>query len=106
MTGEMAPDDDRDDDLSVREDQETGRFELLHAGQLLGFATYRDRDRAVVVPHVETLWAHRGQGFASHLMDGIVEILRAEGRTIVPLCPFAASYMRDHPEHRDLLTSG
>ncbi|MEJ7801014.1 MAG: GNAT family N-acetyltransferase [Ilumatobacter sp.] len=102
MTGVTAGD---DDEYSVRENPATGRFELTRSGELL-FASFRNRGDAVVIPHVETLWAHRGRGYASRLMDGIVEILRADGRTMVPLCPFATGYMRDQPEHRDLLQSG
>lgn len=103
MTGATAR--NGDDEYSVRENRTTGRFELFRGDELIGFATYRDHQGVVALPHVETLWAHRGRGFASRLMDGIVEILRADGREMVPRCSFAAGYMRDHPEHRDLLQS-
>lgn len=36
-------------------------------------------------------------------MDGVIEILRETDRKIMPLCPFAASYMRDNPQHQDIL---
>lgn len=94
-----------DDEYSVRENRTTGRFELFRGSEALGFATYRDHQGVVTVPHVETLSAHRGQGCAGRLMDGIVEILRADGRVMVPRCSYAAGYMRDHPEHHDLLQS-
>ena len=90
-------------DFTVTEDADLGRFVLERDGEMVGYASFREQGTAVVVPHVETLQQHRGQGYAERLMDGIVERLRATGRTVVPLCPFAAAYMRDHPEHGDLL---
>jgi predicted GNAT family acetyltransferase len=78
------------------------RFELHRDGELVGWATYRREDGTVVIPHVETLVEYRGQGFADRLMAGIVGIVRGAGGTIMPLCSFAAGYLRDHPEHDDV----
>ena len=90
-------------DFTVTEHADIGRFVLERDGEMVGYASFREQGAAVVVPHVETLHAHRGQGYADRLMDGIVDRLRATSRTIVPMCPFAASYLRDRPEHADLL---
>ena len=92
-----------DDDFEVTDDTDSGRFELRRSGELVGFATYHLRGDAVVVPHVETLVQYRGHGYAGRLMEGIVEILRADGRTIVPQCSFAASYLRDRPDDADIV---
>ncbi len=91
------------DDFEVTDATDTGRFELRRAGELVGYASYRRSGDAVVVPHVETLVQYRGQGYASRLMAGIVEILRRGGQTIVPHCSFAAEYLRDHPDDTDVL---
>lgn len=80
------------------------RFELLIGGELVSFATYSTRpDGRVVVPHVETRLEHRGNGHAARLMDGMLGLLRSSGRTIEPLCPFAASHIRSDARHHDLL---
>ncbi len=91
--------------FAVVENVDGGRFELRRDGVLVGFASYRQQNDAVVVPHVETFPEHRGQGYAARLMEGLLAIIRADGRTITPLCPFAAGHVRDHTEHHDLLTS-
>ena len=82
---------------------ESGRFELMAATQLVSFADYTPDGHRVVVPHVETLLPFRGQGFAAQLMAHLLPRLRETGRTIVPLCTFAASYMNQHPDQHDLL---
>ena len=84
-------------DAAVTDNHSAGRFELHVDGELRSFATYRDRDGVLVVPHVETVRDHRGNGFAEHLMDGVVENLRQTGRQIDPICPFATDYLRVRP---------
>ncbi|MEE9416542.1 MAG: GNAT family N-acetyltransferase [Acidimicrobiales bacterium] len=90
-------------DFEIIESRDEARFELLRDGELVGFARYEQRGTTIVVPHVETLVEHRGQGYAAKLMDGLLDILRSEDRTIAPLCPFAAGHIRDNAEHHDLL---
>jgi len=89
---------------AVVENAHLGRFELLRNGEVVSFASYRERGTSVLVPHVETAPEHRGNGYAAELMEGLLAILRAEDRTIVPLCPFAARHIRDNEQHHDLLT--
>ena len=89
---------------AVVENTTLGRFELLRAGDVVSFATYRtDAEGRVVIPHVETAPQHRGNGYAAELMDGTLELIRSTGRKVVPLCPFAAGHIRDNPEHHDLV---
>lgn len=92
---------------AVVENVTLGRFELLHHGDVVSFASYRtnpDDDASVIIPHVETAPQHRGNGYAAELMDGVLALLRASQRTVVPRCPFAAGHIRDNPDAHDLLT--
>lgn len=90
---------------NVIDNVEASRFELrdTSTGDIISFADYQDREGTLVVPHVETAMQHRGQGNADRLMAGVVANLRETSRTITPLCPFAAEYLRDRPETHDLL---
>ena len=88
----------------VVENEDDGRFELHQDGELLSFANYSNRaGKVVAVPHVETLPHHRGAGNADRLMDGLLTQLRESGRSILPLCPFAAQHLRENPHNQDLL---
>ncbi len=91
------------DGFEVTEDAEHNRFELRRDGELLGFADYREQDGAVVVPHVETLAHHRGNGYGARLVDGLLAIIADDGRRIVPLCSFARSHIRSNPQHHHLV---
>jgi predicted GNAT family acetyltransferase len=92
-----------DAESAVIDNVRAGRFELVVDGELRSFANYREENGALVVPHVETVQRYRGNGFAEHLMDGVVINLRQTGRQIVPACSFAAQYLWARPDTHDLL---
>jgi predicted GNAT family acetyltransferase len=87
---------------AVRDNRERGRYELEIGGQIV-FANYRRNGATLVIPHVEAPIPLRGTGAAGRLLQGIMEIARAEGLKIVPRCGYASAWMRRHKEHRDLL---
>lgn len=86
----------------VTDNQERRRFELVEQG-LTAFADYRLNGDVVVIPHVEAPIALRGTGAAGRLMAGLLDRVRADGRKVLPVCPYAAAYIRRHPEYADLL---
>ena len=90
-------------DLTVIDEPSSSRFTLHLDGDIVGLADYSLDDGVVTIPHVETVPAHRGKGFAAVLMDGVVESLRANGHTVRPICPYAADYLRDRPDTHDLV---
>lgn len=91
--------------LEVRDNPTRQRYELVVDDRIVSIADYQIDGTTLVVPHVETDPSMRGQGMADELMRGMLDDLRANSRTILPLCGFAAAYIRDHPEDADLLAS-
>ncbi|GAA0809650.1 GNAT family N-acetyltransferase [Spirilliplanes yamanashiensis] len=90
---------------TVQENADRRRFEVLADGEVAGFAQYRvDGDRVVVL-HTEVDPARRGQGLAQLLAEETLRALRDSGRTVVPVCPFFARYLREHPEHADVVAA-
>ena len=45
----------------------------------------------------------RGRSVGQALVRRAVEDARAEGRSVVPLCPFAKAQIERHPEWQDVL---
>jgi predicted GNAT family acetyltransferase len=79
----------------MRDNLETHRFEIDVSGQVV-FANYRRDDGVLFIDHVEAPPSLRGTGAAGALMQAIVEQARAEKRTIVPVCGYAAAWLRRH----------
>ena len=90
-------------DVTVRENTDQNRFDLLLDGEPAGYAAYRVRDGVTVITHSEVDPAHRGQGLGNHLARHTLDALRAHGARIVPSCPFFAAYVAEHPEYADLV---
>ncbi len=87
---------------AVRDIPARSRFELEEDGRL-AYADYRREGDVLIVPHVFADPALRGRGAAGRLMQGVAEYARDGGLKISPVCPYAAAWMRRHPETADLL---
>ncbi|MGE0255753.1 MAG: GNAT family N-acetyltransferase [Alphaproteobacteria bacterium] len=57
----------------------------------------------IIIDHTGVPDALRGRGVGDALVLRAVEDARAEGRAIIPLCPFAKSRFARHPEWADVL---
>ncbi len=79
-----------------------GRFELMESGHL-AYATYRIAEGQMLIPYVEAAIPLRGTGAAARLMGHVAAEARARNLKVVPLCGYASSWFRRHPEHQDLL---
>ncbi|KQZ80857.1 acetyltransferase [Mesorhizobium sp. Root157] len=60
-------------------------------------------EHQLIIDHTEVPDVFRGQGVGLKLVTRAVEDARASGKKIIPLCPFAASQFRRHPEWADVL---
>jgi predicted GNAT family acetyltransferase len=87
---------------SVRDNKTQNRFELDVEGAL-AFANYRLAPGAVIITHTETPRALRDRGVASELVQGALQLIRADGLKVVAGCGFVADYLRKHPEFADLV---
>jgi len=109
QTGRTEPRSPRDNDVVSDtvfvDNTDRSRFELQLDGTVVSVADYVRRGDVVTIPHVETAPADRGNGHAAALMAALLDRLRADGLRIRPLCPFAATYLREHPDHGDLLAN-
>lgn len=86
----------------VTDNQARGRFELTENG-LTAFADYRLDGDVLLIPHVEAPHALRGTGAAGRLMQGVLDQVRSRGQKVAPLCPYAAAWIRRHPEYEYLV---
>lgn len=72
---------------------------------LAGFAEYRLPDDVHVdFVHTEVDDAYAGQGLASHVVAFALADVRAQGKRIIPHCPYVASWINKHPGEYDDIT--
>jgi predicted GNAT family acetyltransferase len=90
--------------IEVEDRGSKGRYLLRSpAGDEAEMTFSRVSDQLIIIDHTEVTDAFRGQGAGLRLVTRAVEDARAAGRKIIPLCPFAASQFRRHPEWADVL---
>jgi predicted GNAT family acetyltransferase len=57
----------------------------------------------IIIDHTDVSDALRGTGTGGKLVAAAVEWARANGKKILPLCPFAKSVFDKNPAYRDVL---
>jgi uncharacterized protein len=82
---------------AATDNQEKSRFEIYGNGELAELVYRRRADRLVLV-HTEVPEALAGRGVGGQLVQAALRRAATEGLTIVPLCPFARSWLERHPD--------
>jgi predicted GNAT family acetyltransferase len=79
------------------------RYELKLGGRVVGVAEYRPAGPSLMFTHTEIEEGHEGQGLGSQLVQAALDDARAQKVDVVPMCPFVAAFIREHPEYVDLV---
>jgi len=86
----------------LRDNIATGQFELDIDGETV-FARYRREDGVLTILWVEAPPALRGSGAAGRLMKLVAEEAAERNWRIVPVCSYAAAWLRRSPAFRGLV---
>jgi predicted GNAT family acetyltransferase len=86
-----------DSAVHVSHDASQHRFEV-RADDYVAFLAYERRDGRLVVTHTEVPSNLGGRGIGGQLVQAAVAFAKQEQLRVVPLCPFARTYLRRHPE--------
>lgn len=94
-----------DDQIEItREENEArGRYLAVVDGHEAEMTYSRAGTTMIIIDHTEVPDALRGRGVGQALLRRGVKDARAEGRKIVPLCPFAKAQIMKNPEWQDVL---
>ncbi|MET0728859.1 MAG: GNAT family N-acetyltransferase [Acidimicrobiales bacterium] len=63
-----------------------------------GVLQYHLEDDRLVLDHTEVPEELGGQGVGGRLVEAAVSWAEADGLTVVPHCPFARSWLQNHPD--------
>ena len=86
----------------LRDNTEAGQYELDINGET-SFAKYRKQDGVLTILWVEAPPALRGTGAAGKLMTLVAEEARQNNWRVVPVCGYAAAWLRGSKQYRDLV---
>lgn len=85
--------------IKIRNDPENRQFTVEVDGRVAGKAEYRLRGDTYLFIHTEVDPEFQGLGVANRLARWALDDVSEQGRTLVPLCPFIAAYIKRHPEY-------
>lgn len=75
------------------------RYVALLAGEEVGFADVDPISTdGLLIKHTEISPAYEGRGFGGQLVRHMLDDARRQGRGVIPVCPYAAAYIKKRPE--------
>ncbi len=87
---------DADRPVRITRDDEHGRYDLTIDGEMVAFADFAPGDDMITIPYIETDPRHRGNGYSSLLMNGVIDDLRARHLQVRATCPVARAHIAQH----------
>jgi len=89
------------DQIKIVHNPDENRFEVTIDGNLSKM-DYIQNGRNFVITHVGVDPSLRGQGVAGKIVEAGLSYARRNSFRVVPMCSYAAAYIRRHPEHAEL----
>ncbi len=90
--------------FSVTNVSDRDRFEARdEAGALAGVLTYQLTGSVIAYTHTKVEQEFEGHGIGSALARSAMDDARAQGRTVVPICPFLSGWLETHQEYDDIV---
>jgi predicted GNAT family acetyltransferase len=92
-------------EVKIKENKEKKRFEVEVENKLALIEYIRAEDK-IYLTHTEVPSELEGKGIASSMAKQVLQQIKDEDLKLVPLCPFIASYVKRHPEWKEILAEG
>jgi predicted GNAT family acetyltransferase len=90
-------------DAPVIDNAAQRRFELAIGENAIAAAYYRIDQGRVVLIHTAVPEEYSGEGYATRLAIGALDLIRQSGRKAVLKCPFMGRFLQRHPEYGDMI---
>lgn len=92
-------------EVKIKENTEKKRFEVEVENKIALIEYIRAEDK-MYLTHTEVPTELEGKGIASSMAKQVLQQIKDENLKLVPLCPFIASYIKRHPEWKEILAKG
>ncbi|HSQ09282.1 MAG TPA: GNAT family N-acetyltransferase [Burkholderiaceae bacterium] len=91
-------------DAVLTKDESAGHYRLMRDGAEVGYVEYdRVGEYSILIKHTEVAAEHEGQGLGALLVSGVLDDVRRQGKTVIPICPYALNYIRKHRDYIDVV---
>ena len=87
----------------IRNNEQASQYETTIDGHVAYTAYDLEEPDRIVFTHTVVPDALAGRGVAGAIVKFALDDARARKLTVVPQCPYVASYVKKHPEYEDLL---
>lgn len=85
-------------------DNSARRYRLMLNDEEVGYSEYDlVAPASILIKHTEVLPQYEGKGFGSHLVRAMLDDIREQGKTVIPICPYTMYYIRKHREYLDIV---
>ncbi|AZA59371.1 N-acetyltransferase [Chryseobacterium shandongense] len=93
-------------EVTHNNNEKNGNFEAFIDGNHAGLMTYTwAGEERFIIDHTEVEEAYNGKGVGKEMLLAAVDFARKNGKTIIPLCPFAKATFQKHEELQDVLVN-
>ena len=90
---------------NIKEDSEQKKY-FVSIGDKEAKIEYIKSSDKIYLTHTEVADTLTGKGIGSKLIKGVLQKIKEENLTLIPLCPFVAMYIKNHPEWKELVLKG
>ena len=92
-------------EVNLTDNATANQYEMVIDG-LTARIEYIKAQGNIYLTHTEVPVRLEGRGIGSAMVKNALKDIQAQGLTLVPLCPFVALYIKNHPEWRELVLRG
>ncbi len=89
--------------ITVADDPDRSRYELLVEGELAATAHYLLVPGRIIFSYTELMPGFEGRGLGQQLASAALDDVRRRGIAVIARCPFFSTFIEDHPSYEDLI---
>ena len=78
----------------------------VHVENLVARIEYIRAKNRIFLTHTEVPKALEGKGIGTAMVSQVLQDIKHQQLTLVPLCPFVSAYIKRHPEWMELVMKG
>lgn len=89
--------------LIDNEEHKRFEFDFKERSPFIEYIKTKDK---IYLTHTEVPKEFQGKGIGKMLVNAVLDEIRKRDLTLIPLCPFVAQFIKDHPTYKELVLKG